>query len=401
MTFGAVPTQAAVPLLSGFGGPSGFGEDFVERNDDGFDGPADLPFEINFFGEMYDQFFVNNNGNITFESGLSAFTPSFFPGAPQPIIAPWWADVDTRNLESGVVYYTAPNADTVVVTWDRVGYYPSQADKLNSFQLVLKNRADTGAGNFDVEFRYNQLEWTTGSASGGSGGLGGIPAVAGFDAGDDANFFMLPGSRTGEVLDIINLSNVSEDTPGLWSFAIRNGQTPGTTPDNPLLPVVIDGEFNFDFNVPDTSTRIFIDPVVAVGYDYIVDSGPDITSVLLPTGIGDNLFELFADDSAGACTSFTSTGTTLTGGNIFNFTSPVRCFSVRGIEVGANLDPTDTLAFVTGLTFDAPGMVSLRQNPVTVSTVIPEPMTLAGVGAAVGIMGGFKRRINKTTQKKR
>jgi hypothetical protein len=35
-----------------------------------------------------------------------------------------------------------------------------------------------------------------------------------------------------------------------------------------------------------------------------------------------------------------------------------------------------------------------------VSAVVPEPMTLAGVGAAVGIMGGFKRRIRKTTLKK-
>ena len=97
--------RAAVPLLSGFGGPQGYGTNFLNRNDDGSVGPLDLPFGINFYGNNYSQFYLNNNGNITFNSALSAFTPNAFPGSSQPIIAPWWADVDTRNFDSGVVYY--------------------------------------------------------------------------------------------------------------------------------------------------------------------------------------------------------------------------------------------------------------------------------------------------------
>ncbi|WP_337235240.1 nidogen-like domain-containing protein, partial [Salmonella enterica] len=90
-------------------------------------------------------------------------------------------------------------------------------NKTNSFQLLLRNRADTGAGNFDVDFRYERLEWTTGDASYGSNGLGGIPAQAGYDAGDGVNYLTLPGSRTGDVLNLQNSTNVAGGEAGLWS----------------------------------------------------------------------------------------------------------------------------------------------------------------------------------------
>ncbi|WP_334310973.1 nidogen-like domain-containing protein [Microcystis aeruginosa] len=344
---------------------------------------------IDFFGSDFSTFFVNNNGNLTFVDPLFEFTPSPFPITNQPMIAPYWGDVDTRG--TGAVYVASPNESTVVVTWDQVGYYNSQTNLLNTFQVVLRDRPDTGLdGNFDIEFRYGQLQWTTGSASGGSGGLGGTPAQAGFDAGDGINFFTLPGSRTSEVLNLANISNVSLDTPGLWSFAIRNGETPGSTPDNPLLPVIIEDGFQFDFNITEPDRPFFIDPDVAVGYNYIVDSGPNMTSVLLPTGIGDGFYELWSDSSGGNCTDFAFSGTTLTGGTTFNFASPLRCFSVRGIETSAGLDPANPLAFITGLIFESAGSVSMRQIPITVfvddgTTQVPEPTTSAFIYA--GLMG--------------
>jgi hypothetical protein len=375
-------------ILNGFGGPAGFGELSQGPNDDASSSRLNLPFNINFFGNDFDTFFVNNNGNLTFLNPLGQFTPSPFPITNQPLIAPYWGDVDTRG--TGAVYVASPNESTVVVTWDQVGYFSFGTDLLNTFQVVLRDRPDTGTdGNFDIEFRYGQLQWTTGSASGGTGGLGGTPAQAGFDAGDGLNFFTLPGSRTSEVLNLDDISNVSVDSPGLWSFAIRNGETPGSTPENPLLPVIIDDGFQFDFNITNPDRPFFIDPDVAVGYNYIVDSGPNMTSVLLPTDIGDGLYELWlASDNT--CTDFVSTGTTLIGGTAFNFASPLRCFSVRGIETSEGLDPTDPLAFITGLTFEFAGSVSIRQIPITVfvddgTTQVPEPATSAFIYA--GLMG--------------
>jgi hypothetical protein len=392
----------ASAILTGFGGAAGFGQLSQGPNDDLSSNRLDLPFAINFYGNTFDKFFINNNGNLTFRSPLGQFTPSPFPITNQPMIASYWGDVDTRG--TGAVYVATPNPSTVVVTWDRVGYFSSGTDKLNTFQTVLRERADTGAGDFDIEFRYGQLEWTTGGASGGINGLGGVPAQAGFDAGDGVNFFTLPGSRTSAVLDLANTSNVSPANPGLWSFAIRNGATPGTTPDNPLLPVVIDGEWNFNFNILDPSRPIFIDPEVAVGYNYIVDSGPNITSVILPSNIGDGLYDLWLD-TADSCSDFAPTGTTLTGGSAFNFSSPLRCFSIRGIETSADLDPTDVTAFVTGLTFDSRGPISLRQIPIAEfvpviesdpdPTQVPEPMPSAFIYTGFIGLGWLVRRTRR------
>ena len=60
------------------------------RNDDGFSGPNDLGFTLNFFGNDYTQFWANNNGNISFNGGIAAFTPSGPQGATQPIISPFF-----------------------------------------------------------------------------------------------------------------------------------------------------------------------------------------------------------------------------------------------------------------------------------------------------------------------
>lgn len=169
----------AIELLSGFGGEAGFGELAMLANDDGSSNALNLPFDINFFGQSFSKFFINNNGNVSFLRALSTFTPAAFPVAHQPMIAPYWADVDTRTGQvptdagSNRVYVASPSADTVVVTWHNVGYFPARNEKQNNFQLVLQKTQGAANGSFSAEFRYDQLQWTTGNASGGVNGLGG------------------------------------------------------------------------------------------------------------------------------------------------------------------------------------------------------------------------------------
>ena len=392
-------------LIDGLGGPAGFGELSQGPNDDGSSSELDLPFTINFFGEEYNTFWINNNGNITFESPLGAFTPEPFPITNQPIIAPYWADVDTRCFDCGEVYVAAPNQDTVVATWNEVGFFSANSSLTNTFQVALRDRSDDFLpGDFDIEFRYGGLNWTTGDASGGFDGFGGTEAQAGFDAGDGVNFFSLPGSFSSDVLDLINLSNLPDPEPGIWSFAVRQGILPGETPDNPLLPVIIDGEFNFDFNVQDPEEQIFIDPEVAVGYNYFLDSGPNITSVELPTDIGDGIYDLWLFNSV--LGDFVDSGTDIIGGNPFTFASGgVESFSIRGIEVDAMLDPDDITAFVTGLTFASAGNVSLRQVPLTRQidnlATVPEPtatltlLTFGFLGAGASLQRKHKCHTEK------
>jgi MYXO-CTERM domain-containing protein len=238
----AAPAHA-VPLLTGFGGPSGYGlpQNCVHPNDDGsYSGPppttgitavsVDITRAfrngINFFGATHRAMFVNTNGNITFRAALPTYTPAPFPIADQPMIAPWWGDVDTRGggqpARNNICFHVEPNR--VVVTWNNVGYFSSHDNLQNDFQLVLttSNTCAT-TGDFDVEFRYNRCQWTTGDASGGSGGFGGTPAQVGFDAGNRRNYVALPMSRTMAILDVCRNSNVSGGPPGLWRFQIRGG----------------------------------------------------------------------------------------------------------------------------------------------------------------------------------
>jgi MYXO-CTERM domain-containing protein len=256
-TFGAlaalvsVPLLAgdagAIPLLTGFGGPSGYGlpQNCVHPNDDGsYAGPPPttgypavpvsimraFPMGLRFFGATYNTMYVNTNGNITFRAAVGTYTPSPFPIADQPMIAPWWADVDTRGggqpARNNICFHVEPNR--VVVTWNNVGYFSSHDDRQNDFQLILTtSNTCTTTGDFDVEFRYNRCQWTTGDASGGSGGLGGTPAQVGFDAGNRRNYVALPMSRMMSILDVCRTSNVPGGTPGLWRFQIRGGDIAG------------------------------------------------------------------------------------------------------------------------------------------------------------------------------
>lgn len=127
------------------------------------------------------------------------------------------------------------------------------------------------------------------------------------------------------------------------------------------------GGFNFNIDVAD-GEAIFIDPFVAIGYDYEVGlNDPLFASVLLPE-IGDDIFELHLFDDTVNDFVFAEL---LQAGLEFFFDDPVSIFRILGIETGAGLDPTDPAGFVTGLTFDGSGTFTGSMTAISVS--VPEP----------------------------
>lgn len=213
----------------------GFDSFFVPRCDDCFTSAVDLPFDVNYFGQTYGDTFVSNNGYITFRAGQGTFTPSGL-GADYrglPIIAAFFADIDTRNAASAQTSYgpgTFAGRNAFGVTYNGVGYFSGQADKLNNLQLILTDRGDTGTGNFDIYFNYTNITWETGSASGGTNGFGGVSAAVGYNAGtggQEGTFFELPGSRVvgsflnGGPAPLVQTTN--NGNPGQLLFTVRNG----------------------------------------------------------------------------------------------------------------------------------------------------------------------------------
>ncbi len=216
---------------------AGCTDNTLPANDDGSTDTVPLPFGLDFFGSPYSSIYVNNNGNVTFTEPLDTFTPEPILASGLPIIAPFWGDVDTRGAGSDVVTYgntTFQGQPAFCVMWDGigVGYYSGNTDKLNNFQLLLVDRSDVGSGDFDIVFNYDQIQWETGDASGGSGGLGGDSARWGFSDGSTTSFegpgsavngALLDSSATGLIHDSRNSLQL-----GRYVFPVRNGQPPGS-----------------------------------------------------------------------------------------------------------------------------------------------------------------------------
>ncbi len=205
----------------------------IPANDDGSGPLENLGFTVNFFGKQRSSVYVNNNGNVTFDASLATFTPFGLTNTAREVIAPFFADVDTRNAKSKLVTYGRDIIDgrrAFGANFVDVGYFSSHAERLNQFQVVLIDRSDTGAGNFDFEFNYEKITWETGDASGGVGGLGGVPVVVGYSngTGDPGTFFELPGSfQTGAFLDngprALAFSRLNGNVTGRFVFRTRGG----------------------------------------------------------------------------------------------------------------------------------------------------------------------------------
>jgi len=245
LVLAAVPSvvSAQASLVDGLGGPLGYGTACLGPNDDGSSAALDLtlafPGGLSFFGSRHTELYVNTNGNVTFAGPLATYRSSAFPVADQPMIAPYWADVDIRTSDvctgvalpspeschappdNGVWWSIQPGR--VVVTWHRVGYYDCHTDGRMSFQLVLATPPLCALeDDFDVEFRYQECGWATGDRGGGVGGFGGEEAQAGFDAGNESDFVEIPGSRESGIHDRLCMeSNVAER--GVWRFRVREG----------------------------------------------------------------------------------------------------------------------------------------------------------------------------------
>ena len=208
----------------------GFRAARLPPNDDDSTRSVPLGFTLNFFGGIYSQVFVNNNGNITLRGSLKDYVPFGLASTQTPIIAAFFADVDTRAPGSDAVTYGIDAVDgrrAFGVNFFRVGSFDKKADRLNTFQIVLISRPDTGEDNFDIELNYGQITWDVGEPASNKPS---VPAVAGYSNGTtqrDASYQLAGSMTNGAFLDSGSRSlargRLNSTVPGRYVFSVRSG----------------------------------------------------------------------------------------------------------------------------------------------------------------------------------
>jgi hypothetical protein len=184
-----------------------------------------LGFSVNYFDGITNSVYVNNNGSVSFYEPVSDFRSTKLRDNSDPMLAGFFADVDTRGSGSGTVTYgrsTINGRKAFVVNYFNVGYSARHADKLNTFQIVLIDRSDVRPGDFDVEYNYAKTVWETGDRNRGSAGRGGDSVRIGYSSGQgDSNWYEFPGSgMPGSFLD-------SNTATGLIHTSVGSGGIKG------------------------------------------------------------------------------------------------------------------------------------------------------------------------------
>ncbi|XP_051522636.1 uncharacterized protein LOC127422868 [Myxocyprinus asiaticus] len=207
--------------------PFGNGDTVNPSQDDGSSPLVLLKNPFVYFGRVYQQIYVNNNGHLTFDGPLSQPIPnSSVSQLKIDIVAPLWTNMD--NHVNGTISFHQvtrgglligasshinqyfPNLNftasfLLIATWDKVPYFNNSWSS-SSFQVVL---VSGGSLSF-LLMNYGNISSTDQHFQ------------AGYDTRNSTHHFLIP------VLDENMLSNSSNvNVPGRWAFRVDCGPEEG------------------------------------------------------------------------------------------------------------------------------------------------------------------------------
>lgn len=218
---GAAPARAAVPGPAGTGAivdNSGCYANSLAANDDNGSAAQSLGFTINWFGTNRTQINVNNNGGIAFDgTTFNLFSGVDLSTYNRPILVALFADLDTRGGGTSTVTWgplsgTFEGFSGYCINWANIGFYPTSAPAASA-QILLLNRSDRRAGDFDIVMNYN---WVSGGRGLEVGFTSGTPGV---------NYYRFSGSQVAGAFDDTNTSTGLtrfKSVPAEYSAASRS-----------------------------------------------------------------------------------------------------------------------------------------------------------------------------------
>ncbi|XP_067286739.1 uncharacterized protein [Pseudorasbora parva] len=213
--------------VSGIFYPLGNQDIETPSQDDGSSPKVFLEKRFVYFGRVYQQTYVNNNGHLTFDGPLSEPVPNLLLSQiNRDIIAPLWTNID--NTVNGTISYRQvtrgglllvasnninqyfPNLNFTaswlfIATWNKVPYFNNSQSR-SSFQVVL---VSDGSLSF-VMMNYGNISSTDQSFQ------------AGYGTVNSTNYFSIPVPDENK---LYNSSNVN--VLGRWTFRVDGGPEEG------------------------------------------------------------------------------------------------------------------------------------------------------------------------------
>ncbi|XP_078704004.1 sushi, nidogen and EGF-like domain-containing protein 1 [Branchiostoma floridae x Branchiostoma belcheri] len=209
--------------------------------DDSTSGAQALSTAFPFFGSSFNALYVNTNGDISFGSSVTGYTPTPFPVTGNRVIAVFFTDIKTsyspragyiyhrETTDAGVLARATSDIQTAfptdhgsfvatwvyIATWHEVGLYGASENGYNlrnTFQLVL---ITDGCKSFTL-FNYDRIDFLQGRTNDGDGttGTGPNPAQVGINGGNGIHYSLHPYSRTTNLYNLPGWVDPGPETPG-------------------------------------------------------------------------------------------------------------------------------------------------------------------------------------------
>jgi hypothetical protein len=188
--------------------------------DDVTSGSIPIGFGCRFNGTMYNSIFVNTNGNVTFGSGWTGFTPEDLTSTALHIIAGLWCDMGIGGLKpitfgAGEVVAGRKAFSAQCDEWKKLS-----GSSFAKFQIVLIDRSEIDNGFFDIEINYDTVEFQDGAYAGYQG--------YNFPNNGMTNAFVDSQLSTGLIHNQIGTPFDGDARPGRYTFQFREPFIPAS-----------------------------------------------------------------------------------------------------------------------------------------------------------------------------